>query len=474
MHKSLWNDLEVILTINGKSLGLGHWNASGISIDSRKSLKGDIFVALKGEKFDGHRFINDAFKRGAIAAIIEEFPPKINNNKAYIKVQNTYEALDKLAILGRERSNCKLIGITGSIGKTTTKDYLFSIINDFSNCHASKFNYNNRIGVPLSLSQIPRECNYVVQEMGMSHFNEIAKLSEISKPDLAIITSIGGSHLENFESIEEIAIAKSEIFKHMSKDGVAILPSDSKYKGILISEAKNSGIENILFFGKSKSSDARLISINVKLNYIEIKADLMGKIINIRISGHLPHNSQNALAAILAAKSLGIENVKFFNNIFKVPMLEGRGKLKKINLNNNESFSIIDDCYNASSESMISSIQSLKFFKNHNHVLILGDMLELGNFSSSEHNKLIPVIENSKPRLFISIGKEILNISKKLNLNCHKIHFPNSTSALKRIPSLVEHKDVILIKGSNGLNLKKIVLGLKNIKSLDHGESHAA
>ena len=474
MKKSLWNNIEVISTVDGVTQGLDSWDATGVSIDSRNTVKGDIFIALKGNNHDGHRYVNDAFKNGAIAAIIQDTPNQINKNKAYIKVDNTYQALDNLAVLGRNRNDCKLLGITGSVGKTTTKDYLYAILNEHSNCHANKFNYNNRIGVPLSLAQIPRDCDFVVQEMGMSNFNEILKLSEIAKPNLALITAIGGSHLENFQSLKDIAIAKSEIFKHMTKDGIAILPSDSKFKEILISEAKNSGIHKILFFGENKNSEARLISINSNSSYIDITADIMGENIEFKISGHLPHNSQNAIAAILAAKTLGIENSNFYSCISKVPLLEGRGQIQRINLKNNKHFSVIDDCYNASSESMISSIQSLTFFTNHNPVLVLGDILELGNFSETEHEKLIPFIEKSNPRLFISIGKEMLKISKKLNLNCNRIHFPNSLLASKKIPSLIQYKDIVLIKGSNGLNLKKIVSNLRKTKSTNIEASYAA
>ena len=457
MILSLWNAIETSLLVEGKMIGSIEWAANGVSIDSRTIKKKDLFIALKGDKFNGHDYIKSAFTKGAVAAIVNNIPEEFIPNANYILVQDTHKALDYLGIAGRERGEIKVIGITGSVGKTTTKDFLNTIINDTLICHANKGNFNNRIGVPLTLSQIPRNANITIQEMGMSNSGDIRTLSKLTRPDIAIITAIGGSHLGNFSNIDEIANTKAEIFEGMTKDGIIVLPSDCKYLKLLIQRADKAGINKIFYFGTKKFSHARLLSLKNKYNYLEANINLMGSVFKIKVPGHLPHNVFNSLSAILVFKILGL-NLKNENmNLTDFKVRNGRGNIYNLTFPSGSRVIMVDDSYNASFESISASISALRNLSLSSPFLILGDILDLGNSSISEHNKLIPIIEKCKPKTLLTIGPQMGRISKKINSKCNKLEFSNAESAAKNISKFIEPNDVILVKGSNGMNLKKVV-----------------
>ena len=422
--------------------------------------KGDLFIALKGPNYDGHNFLKDAFENGAIAAVVNKIPQSLELQN-FIKVKDTFKALNQLGIAGRERGDFNVIGITGSVGKTTTKDFLSKILETFSTCHSSYENNNNKFGVPLSLAKIPRNTNYVVQEIGMSYPGEISKLSELLRPNLSIITSVGTSHIANFKNINQIAMAKSEIFYEMSKNASVILPKNNTKYSILLNEAKKAGIKNIFSFGDDIHTHAKLIDAKFFENHFIIKAEIFGEIIKFKLNGHLSHNIYNALSSILASKILGLEIKDCGEILQEITLKPGRGKIQQFYTKFGGQGTLIDDCYNSSFESMSSSITSLRNISNNRPVLILGDILELGKHSSYKHELLIPLIEECNPRVVISIGKEMTNILKKIRVDCEKFAFNNSFNASSKILALINDNDYVLIKGSNGMKLKIIVRQLE-------------
>ena len=482
MKSVLWDSLELCNAVEGKLVGKPNWNGSGISIDTKNTQVGDVFIALKGNKNDGHEFIDEAFEKGAVAVIANKDFSKLLLNRCYVLVEDTYKALDKLGKIARDRSNATLVGITGSVGKTTTKDYLYSILNKNNLCFANKGNQNNRIGVPLSLSQIAKNTKFAIQEMGMSVPGEIKFLSNYSKPNCSIITSIGGSHLANFNSVEEIANTKAEIFYGMEKDGLVILPGDCKYLEILKSKAYSLGLKNILYFGKTKGNDAQIISTKFKYNLIEVKIKLMGQEVNYKLYSHQQHNIINSIAAILAAKAVGLNSREIKSSISNFNIREGRGNIFYLNHPSGSKITLVNDSYNASYQSTASAILSLRNLSLSPPLLILGDMLELGKFSEIEHKKLIPIIKSIKPRLLVAIGKQMSKIAKFLESNYNTICFDNSNIAINEIPKLIQNNDLILIKGSNGMRLDLIVNSIKdyfqnlnrNNKILDKDNSYVA
>ena len=457
MPRELWNSIELCNTIQGQSNNKKNWHANNISIDSRDVKTGDVFFAIKGIKNNGHDYINKAFENGAIACVVNKSFKEFNQNKNLVFVEDTLKALQLLGSKRRELSNLKLIAITGSVGKTTTKDFLSSILSKKFNCYSNDGNLNNKFGVPLSLSRIPQNTEIAVQEMGMSFPEEIKFLSNLAKPDVGIITSIGGSHLQNFKNVDEIAYAKSEIFSGMNKDGVIILPSDSVHLDILKSEAKNYGLSNILLFGKADKADCQILSTKVNYNTILISIIFMGKKFDYKIYSHQLHNANNSAAAILGAIVAGFKIDEISGEFSEFIVSKGRGEIYYLNHPSGSKVTIIDDSYNASFDSTESALRSIRNLSLSPPVLILGDMLELGKFSSHEHQKLIPIIESIKPRLIVAIGNQMSAISKYFKSNIETFCFKDSITAKNIVPELIKNNDLILIKGSNGMKLDLII-----------------
>ena len=456
MKQSLWNSEELCKAINGKSNSNAFWNAYSISLDSRKVKKGSVFFAIEGINNDGHDYIKKAFQNGAIASVVNATSKCVFNDHNFIEVENTFNALEKLAVNRRKSLDIKLIAITGSVGKTSTKDFLSSILNKKFRCYANEGNYNNKFGVPLSLSQIPKKTDYFIQEMGMSLPKEIKLLSNLAEPNLSIITSISGSHLGNFKNIKDIAYAKSEIFQGMKKNGIAILPGDSIYLDILKSEAKNVGLSNIFLFGYNDENDCQILSSKIRYNINEVTIMLKGQKIKFKINSHQKHDAVNSAAAVLASNLLGLSTIEIQKIIPELSTSKRRGSISYLNHSSGSKVTIVDDSYNASYESTVSAISSLRNLSLSSPVLILGDMLELGQFSSDEHKKLIPIIEEVRPRLFIGVGRQMSIIGESLESNYETLCFKNSYEAKNTVPKLIKNNDLILVKGSNGMHLSKI------------------
>ncbi|MAC60972.1 MAG: hypothetical protein CMN37_03685 [SAR116 cluster bacterium] len=460
MPIDLWNSIELCSAVQGQLNNNKNWNANSISIDSRVIKTGDVFFAIKGNKNDGHDYINKAFENGATACVVNKSFKEINQNRNLVFVEDTLKALQLLGSKRRAISNLRLIALTGSVGKTTTKDFLSSILNKKFNCYSNEGNLNNKFGVPLSLSRIPRNTEIAVQEMGMSFPKEIKFLSDLAKPDIGIITSIGGSHLQNFKNVKEIAYAKSEIFSGMKKNGVIILPADSVHLDILKSEAKNYGLSNILLFGKADKADCKILSAKVNYNTISITIMFMGKKVDYKIYSHQLHNANNSAAAILGAIVAGFTIDEISGEFPELIGSKGRGGIYYLNHPSGSKVTIIDDSYNASFESTESALRSIRNLSLSPPVLVLGDMLELGKFSSYEHQKLIPIIEGIKPRLIVAIGNQMSVISKYLKSNFETFCFKDAKAAKNIVPKLIKNNDLILIKGSNGMKLDLIIDGI--------------
>ena len=458
----LWDSNELCDAIYGKSRCNDFWSANSISIDTRSIKKGGVFFALKGSKIDGHEFIEDAFKNGAVAAVVNKSSNRNYYTKNIIEVDDTYKALERLGIKRRKITNSKLIGVTGSVGKTTVKDFLYSILSKKYKCFANEGNFNNRIGVPLSISQIPKNAKYTIQEMGMSYSNEIKYLSILAKPDASIITNIGGSHLGNFNNLSEIAIAKSEIFYGMKKDGFVILPGESKHLDILKSQARNHGLTNLFLFGSESNNDCYIINKKNRYNVIDVLISIMGEEFSFKIKSHQDHNIYNAAAAILTSKLLGLTYKEIEKNLSDLNTGERRGKIFYLNHPSGSKVTIVDDSYNASYESTSSALKSLRNLSLSRPVLILGDILELGDFSYKEHKKLIPFIEDANPRLVICIGDAMSKIYNEIKYDFNCICFKNSQQGEEKIPNLIKNNDLVLVKGSNSMNLNLITLSIIN------------
>lgn len=419
-----------------------------ICINSEEAKPGDLFIAFKGDYTDGHEYVKSAFEHGASLALVEQ---NIEDCSDLIKVPSTYQGLLDLAKYNIQQSKAKFIGVTGSIGKTTTKNLIYHMLSQIfpHKTYVTKKNFNSKIGLPICVACMPRNTIYGIFEMGMSSFGEIKHLISIVPPKVSVITHICETHLEFFNCIWDIAKAKSEIME--SSQDATVIPADSAYTDFLKNKAKQLGIANIFSFGFSKS-DAQVISYTKKDDSFEITANILGKKVNYRLNCHNDSVISNSLAAILAshvASGLDVQELaakaETFGNTSR------RGDI--INLNK---ITIIDDSYNACYTSVRSAIKSLSGYSGRK-ILVLGDMKELGKDSRHFHENLAATIDKFGIDLVFTCGELSKYLFKNLSPDKQGGWFENSRSLAKDIISKLQPDDKVLVKGSNSMKMNIIV-----------------
>ena len=436
-------------------------NIHGISIDDRTIKKGELFIALIGKNFDGHNFIESAMSKGACGVLVSnvELAKKYNG----LFVYDTKEALICIGKFARNRFNGITIGITGSSGKTSTNYFLSSALNQFGRTHKTFGNNNNLIGLSLTLSRLPRDFNFCVLELGMNNSGEIRELTKIAKPKIAVITNVSNSHIQNFKNEKEIAKAKSEIFLGLEKNGVAIINSDNIWKDFLITEAKKVNAR-IHLFGHSENSNTHIIKLVNKKEGSTISYD---KIDNWYLKYLNTTQAENVIASISVIKELKLPIKKVIKVISNLQPLSGRGEKLIINFDSKKKTIIIDDSYNANPESMKAALYNFNNLKTKYHtletVLIIGDMLELGKSSTKIHLELIPILKIINPSLLITVGKYTKKLNDKLNLKVDCYSYFEINQLIKEIKKHIRPNQIVLLKGSNGTGLWKLVPIFKNI-----------
>ncbi|MBI5574480.1 MAG: UDP-N-acetylmuramoyl-tripeptide--D-alanyl-D-alanine ligase [Elusimicrobia bacterium] len=436
-------------TINGHlSINKKIW-VTGVSIDSRTIRKGDIFFAIKGEKLDGHNFINDTISKG-VAAIVVSQRVSLIRKLPIIYVKDTTKALQDFAKYYRNIFNVKVIGITGSNGKTTTKDILTSVLSQKSSVLSSQGNFNNHIGLPLTLFQLEKKHRYCVLEMGTNHRGEIARLCEISSPSVGIITNIGTAHIGNFGSLKNILKEKAELFNSLGSNGIAVINNDDEFITFFAQNLKCKKIT----FGMKNSADIMACDILLKaenttfsLRYKKRKEKIVLPVVGL-------FNVYNALAGAAAAVSLGYS----FNEIAAgirnfVPQAL---RMETINLKNG--IVIVNDSYNANPTSMRMAIENFaKIFYNNRKVLVLGDMLELGGIEIAEHKKIGEFIKTNKyADSVLTVG----DLAKHITDKSGGVWFENKDKLLEYLKKNLKYGDAVLFKASRKIALEDVVNSL--------------
>ncbi len=441
---------------------------SQINIDSRHQSTSSLFIAIKGENDDGHKYLDQAFQNGAKIAIIEEAPKNIAKNHQIIQVKDSNKALIDLAKYNRRKFKGKIIGITGSVGKTSAKEMLKTILGKKKKVFANKGNLNNHIGMPLSLANLSQDYDYCILEMGMNHLGEIEFLSKIAQPNISIISNIAAAHIGNFENEQEIAQAKSEIFLGAPKNSHTILNKDNIYYDFLEKQALKSGIhqENIINFSENNKSNVKLASfthineedseINVNINAQKISYNLNS------INKSAIINSTIILATLLALK----EDIGQYLPAFQeVQPVKGRGNIIKTNNN----ITIIDDSYNANLASVTAGLQFLsELKKQHNNsrsIAIIGDMLELGGESENQHKLIAKYIQEFAIDKVILAGELTKHTASELKTDKILGQFKNSQDLAKNINSLIKENDILLIKGSRSMRMELVINNLIKINN---------
>lgn len=413
-----------------------------ISINSKKIKKDDIFIAIKGLNFDGHDYINEAFKNGAIAAIISD-EEKISKNT--ILVNDTKKSLADIASLILMKFKPFVIGITGSNGKTTTKELIKSILDSNYGTNkilATQANYNNDIGLPLTIFNLNSEHSHIVLEMGMNHPKEISYLANIAPPNFAVITNIGEAHIENFKNREAIANEKKDILRNLKAEGTAILPKDSEFFNFLVKDLKN---VKVLSFGMRKDADISCELLNHKK--ILIKTPKYDLEIKSKLLGH--NNISNILAAVTCAYQLKINPTKIKEGIENITPIPSRLELKE----GKKRAAIIDDTYNANPSSFLSAIEVLNEFPGKK-ILVIGDMAELGENSRIYHQELSRTIKKTKINITLGLGKYTKEIITLLGRN--NTWFRSKDDLVKHLYSCMKGS-TILVKGSRSMKMEEIV-----------------
>ena len=455
----LWSSSSLKKLVNANSSK--KWEASGVEIDSRKVKKGDLFCAIHGKNHNGHDFINSASERGATACLISDNLIK-TKNITLAKVNNVLDTLERMAENARMRSKAKFIAVTGSVGKTGTKDMMHLALSKVASTYSNESSYNNYLGVPLSLTRVPPNLNYCVLEIGMNKKGEIRELVKLVKPEVAVLTAIEKSHLEGLKSLKNIADAKSEILESLDKKGCLIINNDTNYAKHVKSKAKKLGIQNIITYGKGSENNIRLLNFSVSNKKYLIQALCYGKKISWLMPSLGEHWIHNSLSILGLAVYFKIDITKMLGALSSFEVPQGRGNI--INLRyKDKCFLLIDDSYNSNPASLIASLKNFSKLKvRGKKYLVLGDMLELGKESKEIHKELGIKIKNFQFNILYTVGKNMLEMSKVLKNIKYKYHEDNLDQIAENILKTIERGDAILLKGSNSINLKEIIKKIIN------------
>tara|TARA_Y100000746_G_C15440495_1_gene422613 strand:+ start:91 stop:1503 length:1413 start_codon:yes stop_codon:yes gene_type:complete len=451
-----------------------NFNISGVSIDTRILKPNELFVALT-DKRDGHNFILDAIEMGASGALVSRVPRNLPTDFPLIIVEDVSRALTSLGEAGRLRINGKVIAITGSVGKTSTKEMLKTILSNQLKIHASESSYNNHLGVPLTLANMPLDTQVAVVEIGMNHPGEILPLAEKARPDVAVITNIATAHLAAFESIIQIAEEKATILNSLKEEGIGIISGDyeSLNKVVEITNSK------LITFGQSENVDWRLSDIrNISSGTIcHVMAKKHNFYFRLNVIGD--HYAINALAALCAVEAVGGDITKAIIALKDWKPFKGRGERSYINLGDDMVIQLIDESYNASPASMISSLNALVTTRlpeniKGRRIAILGDMKELGSSEVCLHK----VIKNDPSIRDISVihcvGKLMKTLFDHLPNNKRGLHTSSADELIKHIKVLLKPGDIVMVKGSLSMKMKLVVDAIKGlgqpIQKLNEGD----
>jgi UDP-N-acetylmuramoyl-tripeptide--D-alanyl-D-alanine ligase len=464
----LWTADDVRTAAGGRASAAADWTAEGVSIDSRTVQPGDLFVAIAGPNFDGHDFTGAAFEAGASAAIVSHVPDGVPTDAPLIVVEDTLGALWDLGAAGRRRMNGRVAGVTGSVGKTGTKDALQASLSRFAPTHASAASHNNHWGVPLSLARMPRDASFAVFEIGMNHAGEIERLSRLVRPHLAIITTVEPVHLEFFESVVAIADAKAEIFAGLEADGVAILNRDNAHFDRLAARAQASGVREVISFGARDDADARLVRAVSHPHCSCLSADICGQAMTYKVGVPGPHWVSNSLAVLAAVKALGGDLGLAGLALGELAAGAGRGQRRQV-VWPGGSVEIIDESYNANPASMGAAVALLDAAEPRprgRRIAVLGDMLELGRDASRLHGELADTLAASATDLVFAAGPEMAHLFANLPGELRGSHAVDSESLIPDVLANVRAGDVVMVKGSLGSRMGILVAVL--------AEAHAA
>jgi UDP-N-acetylmuramoyl-tripeptide--D-alanyl-D-alanine ligase len=449
--RPLWTSAEIAAATGGTANE--PFEVTGVTFDSREVQAGDLFVAMPGTLHDGHKFVDGAFAAGAAGAIVSQ-----PVNGPHVLVEDTFAALQALGRASRERSKAVIFGITGSVGKTSTKEALYAALdrNRPGKVHRSVKSYNNHTGVPLSLARMPEDAEYAVLEMGMNNAGEIAALTRQVRPHVALITAIASAHIENLGSEEAIADAKAEIFEGLEPDGIAILPNDAPHRHRLLKAARRRA-DRIITFGRGDADVHAVHAVSAEGGGSLISAALLERELTFTISQPGEHWVSNALAVLAAVEAVGADVALAGLALADMGGLKGRGQRHHIQVEGGELL-LIDESYNANPASMAATLSSLGEEKGvTRRIAVLGPMRELGAHSDALHAGLAPAVLSARVDRLILIGEEMSPLDQALDGRVAVNRVGSVAEATDTLRCLVRPGDAVLVKASNSVGLAKLV-----------------
>ena len=459
--RPLWTSKEVSEALGVPSLT--EWQAQGVSIDTRTLSHGDIFVAIRGDRLDGHDYVSNAFENGASVAIVDT-DAELNivagvDETHLIRVMDTQNALEKLGQAARNRITGQVVAVTGSVGKTTVKEGLGLVFSQIGKTHISQASYNNLWGVPLSLARMPADTQFGVFEIGMNHAGEISSLTRQVRPDIAVITKIANAHIEHFDSLEGIAHAKAEIFEGLDGLKTALVPADSEWAPLLMQSAKDAGAKRVVSFGESDASDVRVISFKLHDHCSCVSADISGQPVTFRIGATGHHQIVNAMSILAAVQVFEEDLTSAVLSLGEMKAMDGRGRRHNISLSDGD-LVVIDESYNANPESMVAALKTLGQFPRlgqGRRIAVLGDMKELGSQGDELHKNLVEHIINTDVDVVFTVGSQMKLLQDALPGGRRGAHATSVDDLKSFLTQEVHAGDAVMVKGSNSMRLSELV-----------------
>lgn len=461
----LWTLDAVAAATGGRVVGQPAQAITGVSIDSRTLMKGEAFFAIKGDRVDGHDYVAKAIAAGAgVSVVAEARLGEMPKDAALIVVPDVLEALRALARAARARSSAKIVAVTGSVGKTSSKEMLRTALAPSGETHASAASYNNHWGVPLSLARLPADGRYGVFELGMNHSGELTPLSALVRPHVALITTIEPVHIEYFKNIEAIADAKAEIFSGVVPGGAAILNRDNAQFGRLAAAARAAGIEQIVGFGADEKSEARLLNVTLDANSSAVRASVLGEEIAYRLGTPGRHVVDNSLAVLAAVKLMGADLARAAKALGDLQPPKGRGQQIRLDLGPGAAV-LIDESYNANPASMRAAIEvlgRLPVGPSGRRIAVLGDMLELGDEAEALHESLAAAIQAAGIDLVFCSGPLMQALWQALPPARRGGYAESAARIEPEVLAALRPGDAVMIKGSNASRMHMIVASLRD------------
>lgn len=466
----LWTAADALAATGGQ--GPGNWCASGVSIDTRTLEPGDLFVALHDVR-DGHDFVAQALEKGAAAAMVSRIPGGLSSDAPLLLVPDVLQALADLGRAARARSRARVVGVTGSVGKTSTKEMLRVVLAGQGRVHAAEASYNNHWGVPLTLARMPRAADFAVIEIGMNHPGEIAPLAQMADLDIAVITIVAAAHLEAFASVEEIAREKAAILQGLRPGGVAVLPLDSAAAAIPLAAAARAGVR-VVTFGANPAADFRLLDAKVLDNATIVHARAGADPLLFKIVTAGRHFAMNGLAVLAVAEALGLDPAIATTDLGRWVPPPGRGVRQGIVLDRVEEtgFDLIDDAFNANPASMAAALdvliaaqvqEGVGRLARGRRIAILGDMLELGPTEAQLHRDIASHPGLAAVTVIHCVGPRMRLLYDALPPRQRGIWVATAPELASLARSLIDAGDVVLVKGSKGAKVSLVAEALKKL-----------